>query len=210
MSRKVALLWAGRDDDGQCDEVRNSTLKQWTESGPLDKKFLEKAVDLLAEDLKVPMKTMKEHLEWKKYVENVEIDPKRYFKWQADQGQLLYSLQNKGFEDITPERFSDSLLKADWKHSNEDSAVVNTYVLYGEISEKPQIYLGRLGRSHIALRLNGDASEPQESDFAIAECHNVTQMNLHCLQGVRYAPLESSNPKQSFLFVTIGESISPR
>jgi hypothetical protein len=138
MSSKVECLWADSDNIDY-EEARKSILKQWTESGLPDKKFLEKAVDLFAEYQKLPKKCIKEYLEFSDSVENAGVDSTRYFKWQAEQLDLLASMRERPFKNITLGRFSESLLKADWKHANDESAIINRYLLYTEMSDKPEI-----------------------------------------------------------------------
>jgi hypothetical protein len=63
MADEASYLWAGFEGTAY-DEVESAILKRWTESRPSDKKFLEKAVDLLVEFQKWPMNSMKDTLEW--------------------------------------------------------------------------------------------------------------------------------------------------
>lgn len=127
MADKVSYMWP--DPEGTAyDEVESAILKRWTESRPSDREFLEKAVDLFVESQKWPMKSMKDTLEWLEHMKKSGIDSKRYFAWVHEQYELLAREKRKGFDDITLERFSKSLVTADWKDANDDSARVNIYL----------------------------------------------------------------------------------
>jgi hypothetical protein len=63
------------------------------------------------------------------------------------------------------------------------------------------------------VRVNGEALSPRKAEPATTEYYNVAEVDiisLDVIQAMRYVPLESGNPKQSFLYIPIGESISPR
>lgn len=208
MADKVSYLWAGSEGTAY-DEVESAILKRWTESRPSDREFLEKAVDLFVESQKWPMNSMKDTLEWLEYMKKFGIDSKRYFAWVHEQYELLARERRKGFDDITLERFSKSLVTADWKDANDDSARVNIYLLNTEASLKPEIYLGPLGKSRLAVRVNSECLRIQKADFHTAESHGVTAINPDILLDMRYVPLELGRSKQTLLFVPIGESIGP-
>lgn len=201
---KVSLLWPGCEEIAY-HEARMAILEQWAASGPLDKKFLEQAIVLLVDFRNRPLKKLMDFVDWANYLETVDIDPDKYFTWVKEQNELLTRLKNKGFENITLERFSDSLITADWRIGNDESAVVNVFLLHTEISEMPEIYLGPLGNSRIAVRLNSECLTPQETDLRVAESHGVDVINSCILLGMRYVSLQSENSKQSLLFVPMGE-----
>ncbi|KAN0070040.1 hypothetical protein V8E54_011621 [Elaphomyces granulatus] len=104
MRNILSPLWAGYG--GAYYEVRAAILDQWNKSGPVDRKFLEKAVVLFVEFQNRPMESIKDCLEWSDYLEKAGIDPERYFSWVQEQYDLLACKQNEGFVDITLERFS--------------------------------------------------------------------------------------------------------
>ena len=208
MLGKALYLWAGFEGTAY-DEVGSAILKRWTESSLSDKKFLENAVDLLVEFQKRPMKSMKDSLEWSEHLKKSGIDSKRYLAWVDEQYELLAREKRKGFDDITLKRFSDSLITADWRDANDDSAIVNAYLLNTEASLKPEIYLGLLGKSRLAVRVNSECLRPQKADFHTAESHGVTAINPDILLDMRYVPLERDGSKQTLLFIPIGESIGP-
>lgn len=208
MWNKVSRLWA--DFEGIAyEEVRDAILAQWIKSEPVNKKFLEKAVDLLVEFQNRPMKSMKDCLEWSDYLEKAEIDSKTYHSWVQEQYKQLACKKREGFENITLERFSKCLLTADWKDANDDSAIVNAYLLNAELCLKPEIYLGPFENFHLAVRVNGRCLRPRKADLSTAESYGVTAINPNILLAMRYVPRASWN-LESFLFIPIGESIGPR
>jgi hypothetical protein len=205
---KTSYLWAGFEGNAY-DEVVDAIVNQWTESGPPDKKFLEKAVDLLVDFQNRPMKNMKDSLEWSERLKESGIDSKRYLAWVDEQYERLAREKHKGFDDITLKKFSLSLTLADWKDANDDSAIVNAYLLKAEPSLKPEIYLGRLGKSRLAVRVNGKCLRPQKTDFHTADSHGVTAINPDILLEMRYVPLKSGESRETMLFIPIGESMGP-
>ncbi|KAL9627537.1 MAG: hypothetical protein Q9164_007576, partial [Protoblastenia rupestris] len=199
---KASYLWAGFEGHAY-DEVVTAILKQWTESEPLYKIFLETAIDLLVEFQNRPMKNMKDSLEWSERLRKSGIDLKRYLAWVDDQYERLAREKGKGFDDITLETFSRSLITADWKDANHDSAIVNAYLLNAEPSLKPEIYLGPLGKLRLAVRVNGEGLGPQNTHFNIADSYDVTAINPYILLEMRYVPLKSGKSRQTMLFVPI-------
>jgi hypothetical protein len=208
MPNNLAHLWSGSKGVAY-DEVGNAILEQWFDSGPPDKNFIEKAVDVLIEFQKRPMKSMKDSLEWLEHLKKSEIDSKKYFAWVDEQYEFLAREKRKGIDDISLERFSSSLLTANWRDANDDSAIVNAYLLNTETSLCPEIHLGSLGCSPLAVRVNSECSRTQNADFHTAESHGVTAINPDILLDMRIVPLGPGESKQTLLFVPIGESIDP-
>ncbi len=204
---KASYLWAGLEGNAY-DEVVNAILNQWTESEPSDKKFLETAIDLLVEFQNRPMKNMKDSLEWSEHVKKSGINLKRYLAWVDDQYERLAREKGKDFDEITLEMFSRSLITADWKEANDESAIVNAYLLNTEPSLKPDIYLGPLGKLLLAVRVNGECLGPQHTDSHTADIHDVTAINPHVLLEMRYESLiPGDESRQTMLFIPIGESM---
>ena len=206
MLDKVSCLWADCEDSPYL-EVINAILKRWTESGPSDKKFFEKAVDLFSEFQNRPMKSVKDSWEWLEYLKKSGIDLFRYTAWVDEQYELLAREKRKGFENITLERFSRSLITADWKDANDDSAIVNLYLLNTKASLKPEIYLGPLGKSRLAVRVNSECLRPPKADSHTAKSYGVTDIFPDILLDMSYVPLVPGLAKQTMLFIPIGESI---
>ena len=115
--------------------------------------------------------------------------------------------KGKGFDDIALETFSRSLITADWKDANDDSAIVNAYLLNAELSLKPEIYLGPLGKCRLAVRVNGECLGTRKTDLHTANLYDVTTINPYIVLDMRYVPLESGESRQSMLFIPIGESM---
>jgi hypothetical protein len=78
-----------------------------------------------------------------------------------------------------------------------------------EASLKPEIYLRPLGKSCLAIRVNGECLRPQKADFHAAESHGVTAINLDIFPDMRFVPLGQGRSKQTLLFIPIGESTGP-
>lgn len=196
---KLRNLWPGLRT-AVYDEVRVATLEQWIESPLLDKKFLEKAIDLLAEFQNWSMKNRDDRCDWLSYLEKAEIDLKRYFRWVDEQYELVTRKKRKGFKDITLKRFSDCLVTADWKYSNDESAIFNTYLLDTKAGLEPEIYLGPFKNSHLAVRMNGESLRPQKADISTIEACGVTTINPDILLAMRYVPLQLGKLMKSLLF----------
>ena len=209
MKDKLSLLWAG--SEGHAYKVVTSAIfEQWTKYKQPEKEFLEKAVELLVKFQDRTMEHMLDTLDWLDYVKGSGIDTEKYLAWSERQYKLLASEKSRGFDNITPKQFSDCLEKADWKTCNDDSAIVNAYLLYAGKNIKPELYLGRIPlgqpKHWLAVRVNGDVLSPQEADLSNLESYGVTAVNPKTLLQMRYTNIES-NERESFLFVPIGESI---
>ena len=208
MLDKVLSLWTGMVGSAY-DEVCVTIFEQWTVSPLSDKRFLENAVDLLVEFQNRPMKSMKDSSEWLEHVRKTGIDSKRYLVWVDEQYEILACKERKGFDNLTLEMFSKSLVIADWKNANDDSAMVNAYLLNTEASFRPEIYLGPLGMSALAVRVNSECLRPQNADFQNTESHGVSAIYPDILLDMRYVPLRQGRSKRTLLFIPIGESMDP-
>ena len=147
---------------------------------------------------------MKDCLEWSDYVKKNKINSKRYFLWVQEQYELLARRKRKDFEDISLERLSECLMVADWKDANDESAVVNAYLLTADLSPKPEIYLGTILNWPLALRINGRCLKVPKAELSTVESYGVTAINPDVLLSIRYL-LGSDSAAQSFLFIPIGQ-----
>ena len=208
MVYKCLRLWHGCSGVAYTD-VRLAIVDKWEESSPVDRKFLEDAVDLLQIFQTRTMESTINSWDWSNEVIQTKIDAARYFSWVQDQYQLLARKKRQGFDNITLERFIDCLLKANWMHANDESAVVNFYLLNADLSRKPEINLGTIANYILSLRVNGTCLRIPKADVSTADSYGVTIKNPDILLSIRY--VASDGGKESFLFVPIGElGPSPR
>lgn len=208
MRRNISHLWAGYHSIAYF-KVRDAILNEWRKSESVDRQFLERAVVLLISFQHRPMESMKDCLDWSKRVEKSGIDSDRYFSWVKEQYEQLARERREGFEDITLERFSESLMEADWKNANDESVIVNSFLWNADISRKPDIYLGTFARCPLSVRVNGRCLNPPKANVSTAESYDVSAINPNILLSIRYVPGASAGGKESFLFIPIGESIGP-
>jgi hypothetical protein len=207
MHDKVLRLW--EDFEGTAYEgVRNDILADWKSSDGPQREFLTRAVELLAEFQKQPMKTMMDSLKWSKYLETAKIEPRKYLAWAQNQYEQL-EVNKRKFFDISLETLSGCLSKADWKTANDDSAIFNAYLLNADLNTKPDFYLGpyRQLDSHLALRLNSRCLTPPNVDHHTARFYGVTAINPNILLSLRYVRLTSKTKREN-LFIPLGEFIN--
>jgi len=153
------------------------------------------------------MESMSNSLNWSQEVRRTGIDSKRYFSWVEKQYQLLAHMKSKDCQDITLRRFSSCLRDADWRAANDGCAIVNAYLLNAGFSSMPSVFLGKVGTSFLAVRVNGRCGKLPEVDMSTAEAYGFTAINLNILLLVRYAASDES--KNSFLCVPLGKIALP-
>jgi hypothetical protein len=208
---QVSHLWSYDGSWTYAHEHRLShlrILKEWRESGQQDKRFLEKAVSLLIEFQRRPMKSMKNCLEWSDFLKESDIDSERYLSWVQKQYELLASAKSKSFEDLSLHSFRDTLTAANWQEANNESAKVNAYLMKAKSSGKPEISFGSTHGWPLALWVHGRCLKVPKADFSTAELRGVTVINPDVLLSIRFVPLGSNSHAQSFLFIPIGNKIS--
>jgi hypothetical protein len=149
---------------------------------------------------------MSDAVKWSYKVQLTDIDSERYFSWVEKQYQLLAHLKSKDFQNITLEKFSESLRSANWRNADDGSAIVNAYLLNADLSSKPEIFLGRYKSSLLSVRVNGRCLNPPKTDLSTAESYGVTAINPNILLSIRY--VTSNKSKKSFLCIPVGK-ISP-
>lgn len=200
----VSKLWS-ESDSAAYTETRKKIAAQWSSAtGESRKRFLERAVELLADHQSRPMASPKDTLDWLKYLDTSGIDPERYLDWAQEQYKLLAAEKRK-FYNISIKRFSECLSRAHWLDGNDESAIVNAYLLDADRYVMPQIYLGPFEDSHLALRLNGTCLRPPNADLATIESYGVTDVNVNILLGIRFLVSNSDNLQRDLLFIPLGE-----
>jgi hypothetical protein len=182
---KLEHLWEGFEHRAYKD-VNSVLFEQWRTSAPPEKQFLENAVDLLIEFHKQPIRNIKDSLEWLEHLRISGIDSTKYLTWVDTLYELLAREKNKDFENITLEKALNSLHTANWKDANDESAIANSYLSNTVASLHPNIYLGSLGKSFLAVRVNSECVRPQKADYQTAELLGVTAINPDILLGMRF------------------------
>jgi hypothetical protein len=87
--------------------------------------------------------------------------------------------------------------------TNDESAIVNSYLRNADLSLKPEIYLGTFTSYILSVRVNGRCLRPPRADLSIAESYSVMAINSDILLSIRY--VSSDGGKKSLLFIAIGE-----
>ena len=199
----LSKLWSESNEPAYI-KTRNKMAAEWRTIGKSRRLFLERAVALLAEHQSWPMAGPKDMLDWLRHLEESGIDQQKYLDWEQKQHELL-AAEKRMFYDISVEKFSECLSRAQWLDGNNESAIVNAYLLYADRFVDPQIYLGRFEDSHLGLRLNGTCLRPPNADFETIESYGVTDVNVNILLDIRYLAANSDNLRRNLSFIPLGE-----
>src|SRR5271170_5048215 len=206
--RNLSRIWS--HSSPKYNEVRADVYDKWYtyfDNGSSEHRKLEKFTWLLgnsprdfgSESLQ---KSLEARFTWIDEVErNLEVygsTAEDYFMWVGDLYDKIFELVEEPAKfggAIKPDVFKASLEKADWREANDESAIVNTMLLYGSSDDHPPRPHYRLGGTfegfRLGLRLNGRALAIRDADASTLEFYETRELNPKILLGMRFDSIDS-------------------
>ncbi|KAI1129963.1 hypothetical protein F5Y10DRAFT_290396 [Nemania abortiva] len=121
-----------------------------------------------------------------------------YFSWLEGTSQWTSELVDEADKydgAIKPDVFKTSLEKANWKVANDESAIINHMLSYGEVEDYPlqphMLLNGTFNERRLGLRLNGQALVIPEADAETLYRYATTYVNPKFFLGLRF---DTSHP----------------